>query len=154
MNIANLKQTEISFFSDAKAQLETIITQLQSDTYENIEHGNVESYIQEQGTELLRCLFQGWLDKKAANETKESFIRNAEAIPLTRIRAETKRTLTTLFGDVKVKRLGYSKKKCKQVFPTDAKLNLAQDQYSDSIRKRVAKEVIKSSFDNAVESIR
>ena len=33
-------------------------------------------------------------------------------------------------------------------------MNLPQDQYSDGIRNRAAKEVIKSSFDNAVESIK
>ena len=95
MNAAYLKQTEISFFSDAKEHVELIISQLLSDDYANIEHGNVESYINEQGTELLRRLFQGWLDKCAANEVEEPSTKNKNGVALTHIRAKTQRTLTT-----------------------------------------------------------
>ena len=154
MNVAYLKQTETSFFSDAKEQLETLINQLESDDYENVDHGCVERYINEQGNELLRRLFQGWLDKKSANEVQKSSITNANGELLSHVRKKTKRTLTTLFGAVKVGRIGYGKSKSKSVFPADAELNLPQDQYSDGVRKRAAKEVIKSSFDNAVESIK
>ena len=153
MNVAYLKQTETSFFSDAKEQLETLINQLESDDYENVDHGCVETYINEQGNELLRRLFQGWLDKKSANEIQKSSITNANGELLSHVRKKTKRTLTTLFGAVKVSRLSYGKSKSKSIFPADAELNLPQDQYSDGLRNRAAKEVIKSSFDNAVESI-
>lgn len=157
MNVSYLKQTETSFFSDAKEQLETLITQLESDDYENVEHGCVETYINEQGNEqgneLLRRLFQGWLDKKSANEIQKSSITNANGELLSHVRKKTKRTLTTLFGSVKVSRLSYGKPKSKSIFLADAELNLPQDQYSDGVRNRAAKEVLKSSFDNAVESI-
>jgi hypothetical protein len=154
MNVAYLKQIETSFFSDAKEQLETIINQLGSDDYEDVDHGCVETYINEQGNELLRRLFQGWLDKKAANEVQKSSISNVDGDRLSCIRKNTKRTLTTLFGPVKVGRISYGKSKSMSIFPADAELNLPQDQYSDGVRKRAAKEVIKSSFDNAVESIK
>ena len=154
MNVSYLKQTETSFFSDAKEQLETLINQLESNDYENVDHGCVETYISEQGNELLRRLFQGWLDKKSANEIQKSSITNANGELLSHVRKQTKRTLTTLFGAVKVCRISYGKSKSKSVFPADAELNLPQDQYSDGVRNRAAKEVIKSSFDNAVESIK
>ena len=154
MNVAYLKQTETSFFSDAKIQLATLISQLESSDYENVDHGCVETYINEQGNELLRRLFQGWLDKKSANEIQKSSITNANGELLSHVRKQTKRTLTTLFGAVKVCRISYGKSKSKSVFPADAELNLPQDQYSDGVRNRAAKEVIKSSFDNAVESIK
>ena len=153
MNVAYLKQTETSFFSDAKEQLETLINQLESDDYENVDHGCVETYINEQGNELLRRLFQGWLDKKSANEIQKTSIANVNGEHLSHVRKKTKRTLTTLFGAVKVSRLSYGKSKSKSIFPADAELNLPQDQYSDGLRNRAAKEVIKSSFDIAVESI-
>lgn len=53
MNMAYLNQTEISFFSDAKEQLEVIINQLQSDDYTDVKHGSVESYINGQGNLYL-----------------------------------------------------------------------------------------------------
>lgn len=154
MNVAYLKQIETSFFSDAKEQLDTIINQLESNDYKDVDHGCVETYINEQGNELLRCLFQGWLDKKAANEVQKSSIINVDGELLSHARKNTKRTLTTLFGSVKVSRISYGKSKCTSIFPADAELNLPQDQYSDGVRTRAAKEVIKSSFDNAVESIK
>ena len=154
MNVAYLKQTETSFFSDAKEQLETLISQLESGDYENVDHGCVETYINEQGNELLRRLFQGWLDKKAANEIQKISITNDNGEHLSHARKNTKRTLVTLFGSVKVGRISYGKPKRKSIFPADAELNLPQDQYSDGVRNRAAKEVIKSSFDNAVESIK
>jgi len=97
MNVSYLKQTETSFFSDAKEQLETLINQLESNDYENVDHGCVETYISEQGNELLRRLFQGWLDKKSANEIQKSSITNANGELLSHVRKQTKRTLTVSF---------------------------------------------------------
>ncbi len=48
-----------------------------------------------------------------------------------------------------LKSLGY-----KSVFPLDAQLNLPADQYADGIRQQVAIEARKSSYDEAVESIK
>ena len=39
------------------------------------------------------------------------------------------------------------------MFPFDAALNLPEDKYSHGLRKRVAEEVAKSSFDEAVGSV-
>ena len=52
---------------------------------------------------------------------------------LTHIKHGTKRTLTTLFGDVLVKRKSYGQRLQKSIFPLDVQLNLPPDQYSDGI---------------------
>ena len=64
MNLAYLHSTEISFFSNAKEQFKTLISDLESTHCLNLEHGDVEQKIQAEGTEILRLLFQGFLDKK------------------------------------------------------------------------------------------
>jgi len=130
-----------------------MIEQLQSDTYLNSEHGEIEQYIQTEGFEVLRCLFQGYLDLKASNENTASNIVSDEGIALTHIKHNTKRKLTTLFGDVAVKRKSYSRQAQKSTFPLDEQLNLPADQYSDGIRHRVAIEARKSSYDEVVETI-
>ena len=153
MNLAYLNTPDFSFFSDANKQLERMIDQLQSDNCRDNEHGDIEQYIQKEGFEVLRCLFQGYLDLKAASEKTLSNVYNAEGIHLSHTKHATTRKLTTLFGDVIVKRKSYSQRSQKSVFPLDTQLNLPSDQYSDGIRHRVAIEARKSSYDEAVESI-
>jgi hypothetical protein len=59
MNVAYINSPDFSFFSDAKLQLDKIITQLQSAVYANFEHGEIEQYIKNEGKEVLRLLFRG-----------------------------------------------------------------------------------------------
>jgi hypothetical protein len=153
MNLAYLNTPGFSFFSDATKQIDQMIEHLQSDNCRDNEHGDIEQYIQNEGFEVLRCLFQGYLDLKAANEKSLSDVYTDEGIHLTHTKQGTKRKLTTLFGDVIVKRKSYSQRLQKSVFPLDAQLNLPSDQYSDGIRHRVAIEARKSSYDETVESI-
>ena len=59
-----------------------------------------------------------------------------------------------MFGEVNVKRIRYNQRRKASQFPLDGELNLAGDQYSDGLRKRVAKEAIRGSYDEVVETIR
>jgi len=153
MNLAYLNTPDFSFFSDATKQLDHMIDHLQSDDCRDNGHGDVEQYIQKEGFEVLRCLFQGYLDLEAANEKSLSDVYTDEGIHLTHTKHGTKRKLTTLFGDFFVKRKSYSQRLQKSIFPLDKQLNIPSDQYSDGIRHRVAIEARKSSYDEAIESI-
>ena len=153
MNVAYLNSSEFSFFSCAQDQLDQIIDQLQSDDSMDNEHGDIEKYINQEGQELLRCLLQGWLNLKAANEEHKSCVTNTTGESLNHIRSGTTRKLSSLFGEVVVTRKGYSQRSHSSVFPLDADLNLPEDQYSDGLRHRLSKEAIRGSFDNAIEAI-
>jgi hypothetical protein len=153
MNIAYLNTPDFSLFYDARKQLHHMVEYLQSDERFDNEHGDIEQYIQSEGFEVLRSLFQGYLDLRAASEATMSNVHTDEGINLNHTKHCTKRKLTTLFGDVTVKRKSYSQRLHNSVFPLDAQLNLPADQYSDGIRQRVAIEARKSSYDEAVESI-
>lgn len=153
MNIAYLKTPEFSFFSDAHEKFNEIITQLQSEHCADQEHGTIEQQLQTDGFALLRALFQGWLDLQADKELQAASIYSADGKKLTHVKKQTKRKLTSLFGEVIVTRMRYSQHKESSVSPFDAKLNLANDQYSDGLRHRVAKEAIRGAFDNVVEVI-
>jgi hypothetical protein len=153
MNVSYINSVEVSFFSDAKEQLDALIHQLESENYSTLEHGDIESHITKQGNEILRLLLQGWLDKKSSDEKQHPHFKNASGESLNNVRHKTKRKLTSLFGDVNVSRKSYGKPKQNSIFPIDAELNIPTDQYSDGVRKRLSKEVIKSSFDDSIESI-
>jgi len=153
MKLAYLNTPDLSFFTDAKNQLNDMTKYLQSEERFDNEHGDIEQYIQNEGFEVLRCLFQGYLDLRAASEATRSTVYNADGIHLNHIKHATTRKLTTLFGDVVVTRKSYSQRLQKSIFPLDAQLNLPCDQYSDGIRHRVAIEARKSSYDEAIESI-
>ena len=152
MNIAYLNSSEFSFFTDAREQLEQIITVLQSEEKMCSEHGDIEQYINIQGQDLLRRLLQGYLDLTAKDEPKR-LVQTADGQDLNHVKNKTSRNIISLFGKVKVNRKSYSQRDQASQFPLDAQFNLPDDQYSDGIRQRNALEAIKSSFDNAIESI-
>jgi hypothetical protein len=52
-----------------------------------------------------------------------------------------------------VERLGYGKPGVTRLHPLDAELNLSPDLYSHGVRRRVAEEVAKTSFDEVVASL-
>jgi hypothetical protein len=154
MNVAYINSPDLSFFSDAKVQLEQIITQLESIHYASCEHGEIEQFIKKEGDEVLRCLFQGYLDQKADDELRQPLVTSAAGEILNHVKEKTTRKLTTLFGDVTVTRIRYNQRHQASQFPLDAELNLANDQYSDGVRHRVAREALRGSYDDVVETIK
>lgn len=152
MNVAYLNSSESSLFNVAREQLEQMITELQSEQQADSEHGDIEQYINIQGQELLRRLLQGYLDLTAKNESRQHISTTGGRV-LNHVKNETSRNITSLFGGVKVSRKSYSQRHQASQFPLDSQLNLSSNQYSDGIAHRNALEVIRGSFDNAVESI-
>lgn len=142
-----------SFFDDAKEHLNTIITELESDIFTGKEHGDIESYINKQGHEVMRRLLQGHFNNIAIKEVAVGVSNSGTGKQLNHVRHKTTRTLTSQFGNVAVTRMSYSQRKESSYFPQDKKLNLAKDQYSDGVRHRTALEAAKNSFDNVVEAI-
>jgi hypothetical protein len=70
-------------------QLDKIITALQSKEYANREHGEIEQYIKNEGNEVLRCLFQGYLDQKADNELPQPFVTSNTGEILNHVKEKT-----------------------------------------------------------------
>ena len=138
-------------FSASREKLENLITELISPEFSEREHGDIESFIQQEGTDLLRTLLQGYLNLRAANEVRHTAVYFNEH-ELNHVR-QTSRKMDSLFGLVKVNRLGYNQRKQKSQFPIDKALNLPQDKYSDGLRRYLVYDAIKSSFDESIMSI-
>ena len=153
MNLAYLTTPEISFFSAANNQFSNMLSHLESESCKSKEHADIEKYIQTEGFELLRNLFQGYLSQLESKQTIKTALFNQQGKLLSNVKKKTSRQLTTLFGEVTVGRVMYACPDEKSVFPLDKQLNLAHRKFSDGIAQRVAIEASKNSFDDTVESI-
>ncbi len=140
---------DFQFFSKAQDQFNAMIRHLESACLQ--EHGTIEEYIQTDGNELLRLIYQGYLDKQANDEEKAASVTASDGVSRNHVRQNTSRTLTTVFGKVMVTRMSYSQRKACSEFPLDAALNLHGDQYSDGIRKRIVTDAIDRSYDSVVK---
>ena len=154
MQVAYNNKEEFTAFSACREQLEGIIVALSSDERSAQEHGEVEAFIQEEGTELLRKLLQGYLDIRADTEIRQEHVISPSGKTLNHVRTSTSRGMTSLFGDVTVQRLGYNQRHQASIFPLDYALNLPKDQYSFGLRKRLVAEAIKGSFDESIQSVK
>lgn len=140
------------FFS-ASQQFEHLVHRLLSQEASQMEHGEIEELVEQEGRELLRRLFQGYLDHRSSNEVEHESLVGSDGHRRSPHRAECGRNLETLFGTVRVQRAGYGARGLCSLFPLDAELNLPGDQYSDGVRRRAAIESAKNSFEEAKESI-
>lgn len=104
MQVAYNNREEFSAFSACREQLESIIGSLLSPERTAQEHGEVEVFIQEEGTELLRQLLQGYLDVRADTETQCEYVVSPAGQTLNHVRTDTSRNIVSLFGNVKVRR--------------------------------------------------
>jgi len=141
-------------FSAAREQFEAIVRQLHSPEVALLEHGDIEAIVHRDGMELLRRLFQGHLDWRANQEMRRSEIIGADDIERTHVRANCERKLTSLFGDVVVRRMGYSARGSTSLFPLDCELNLPDDQYSHGLSERANRDVGNRAFDSVVADMK
>jgi hypothetical protein len=138
-------------FANSQRVFDGLTEQLSSERVLRMTHGDLERLLDKDGREIIRQLFQDHLDLRGQGQTEAPVI-GAHGIrrPHERLR---QRNLKTLFGEVKVLRMGYSAHGEETLFPRDAELNLPNEVYSHGIERRVAEEVAKVSFDQSVATI-
>lgn len=127
---------------------------LQSDEAKQKEHSEIEAFLMLDGIEVLRLLFQGYLDGQSVDEMKEEWVVGADGVRRPNCRKHCKRQLETLFGTVVVDRLGYGGTGMTMLHPLDGKLNLPPEKYSHGMRRLVGEEASKVSFDETVQSVK
>jgi hypothetical protein len=113
------------------------------------DHARLEKYVREHGREVERRMLQAHLDLRAARERPVD-VHGADGVRRTTHRQWTRRLLT-IVGMVEVKRRAYEAEGVDTLFPADAALNLPDDLYSFGVRRLVAEEACKISFDGVVE---
>ena len=141
-----------NFFGPARLQFEALATELQSSKMAELTHSEVESLLDERGTELLRLMYQGYVDAQGSGDVADE-VRGTDGGARTHRRV-AQRNLTTVFGRVRVTRMGCGAREARPLYPLDGELNLPDDLYSLGTRKRVAMEAAKVSFDETVDAVK
>jgi len=119
-------------------------------------HSELEHEVEVQGRKLMRQLLQDHLSLRARREQElgvEGPVVGEDGIERTD-RRHHNRPLETIHGEVRVERIGHHAPATTSLHPLDAALNLPRTRFSLGLRKRIAEEVAKVSFDEAVKTIR
>jgi len=138
-------------FAAAEQQFARITTFLRSGEAWSLTHSDLERTLEAQGRELLRQLLQGHLELRRPGDVAEP-VRAADG----GVRAREclhDRQLESIFGTVTVARTGYGTAGAASLHPLDGALNLPREKYSHEVRRRVAAESAKSSFDEGVKTL-
>jgi len=138
-------------FDTAREKFEEIVDQLRSPAALEMAHGELETLLNAEGMELLRRLLQGHLDFRGVGDVGES-VGGADGVLRTHRRLGSRR-LMSVFGEVNITRMRYGGRGRTSLVPLDAELNLPVEVYSHGVRKRVAQEVAKNSYDETVDSV-
>ncbi len=139
-------------YSQAREYFEGTAIYLDSEEAFLKTHSELEREIEKRGRELMRLMLQEHLDNRGPGLCKEP-VKDGDGGERNRVRLQ-ERKLETVFGTVCDERAGYGRKGTDSLHPLDAELNLPNERYSFEMRRRVAEEAAKNSFDETFESIK
>jgi hypothetical protein len=114
-------------------------------------HAELEAFVVEEGREYQRRLLQAHLELRAERERPVE-VQGADGVPR-RHRRLSSRALLSVVGEVEVPRVAYQAPGAPGLHPMDAALNLPDELYSHSVRRVVAENAARSSFDEVVEAL-
>jgi hypothetical protein len=143
-----VKEEEFAMAQDEFAQ---IIEFLRSQQSRELSHTDLEAVLNQRTRELMRVLFQAHLDSRGPGPAVGP-ICGADGVERTEQRLH-ERGLSTLFGEVRVKRLGYGAAGVDSLHPLDAELNLPSGEYSLGVRRLAAEQAAQVSFEASVEAV-
>lgn len=138
-------------FAAANQAYAAMTEYLSSKEARQVEHSELERELEGQGRELLRKLLQAHLDLRQPGQAVEA-VRDAAGTPLEPT-AVHERRVESIFGTVEVARTGYGAPGQASLHPLDGALNLPPEKYSLEVRRRVAVEAAKSSFDEGLKTL-
>jgi len=136
-------------FAQARRQFDALEAFLESKEACRLTHSDLERELETRGRELLRQLLQAHLEVRGPGEAAGP-VEGSDGVVRDQPRLHG-RGLETVFGEVQVERVGYGAAGVTSLHPLDAELNLPPELYSHEVRRRVADEAAKSSFDEVVQ---
>lgn len=151
MNAAVALSVREQFYDQSRQAFEDIVRSLDSEEARSMTHSELERELEKKGRELMRKLLQEHLQTRGPGQCVQP-VRDADGVERTRVRLH-ERKLESIFGTVATERAGYGQEGSRSLHPLDAELNLPDERYSLELRRRVAEEAAKSSFDETLESI-
>ena len=131
-------------FGEADVAYARLKTRLSSGPLLGAQHDEVERVLGEEGRALLRELMQSHITLRGLGDTGPT-VTGGDGVTRTHRRVH-ERALTTVFGPVRVRRMGYRTRGLNSLYPVDAALNLPRESYSHGMRLIAAREASKASF--------
>jgi hypothetical protein len=116
-------------------------------------HSDVEEFLDEKGREWARRMYEEHLALRAELEQRTEVVVGSDGVERSSSRVSA-RHLESVLGRVEVPRLAYQSPGCTDLHPMDAALNLPREMFSHGIRRMVAKEAARASFDEVVDIVR
>lgn len=111
------------------------------------DHSAVESLVAREGAEVMRRVYQGYLDFVAGRETRSPVAGSDGRVRTFQRRSS--REMKVLFGTVTVTRVACYGRSQSALHPLDAELNLPDDLYSFGVRRLLGQAAARGSFDAA-----
>ena len=151
MRAARARVQEEDKFAMAQDEFAQLIEFLRSRHSRELSHTELEAALSERGRELLRVLFQAHVDSRGPGPAAGP-VCGADGVARNEQRLH-ERGLSTLFGEVRVKRLGYGAAGVDSLHPLDAQLNLPAEEYSLGVRRLAAEQAAQLSFEATVQAL-
>jgi hypothetical protein len=140
-------------FTGSRDRFATMLGWLEGEQAAGLSHGELEERLQVDARELFRQLLQEHLDLRARNEKRIAEVRDAGQVPRRSAETGHARALSTVFGQVDVRRIAYRRRGQPNLHPADAVLNLPTEKHSHGLRALAAIESSRGSFDGAVQAV-
>jgi Uncharacterised protein family (UPF0236) len=141
-------------FVSSRAQFDVIVGWLESVETDGLEHSELEDRLRTDGRELLRRLLEDKLELRAFREARLDQVVDGAGVARRAVEAGHERPLSSVFGEVGVRRLAYRRRGEENLYVADGRLNLPEENHSHGVRRLAAVESSKGSFDAATEQVR
>jgi len=151
MTNAAIRIANDSPFCESRQSMKKLEEDLISDEAMQSPLSEIEDMLGKAGRELLRAMMQAHFDRRSAQE-REVEVVDAKGVERVRIR-DGRRTVMTEFGEVTLDRKLYQADGASALAPLDAALDLPEEKYSLKVRRIVAEEAARASFDEVVELV-
>ncbi len=138
-------------FCESRRSVKKLEDDLISDEAMHAPLHEIEQMMRTAGRELMREMMQAHFDRRSAQE-REVEVQDVDGIERLRIR-EGRRTVMTEFGEVHLDRKLSQAEGAEALGPLDAAMELPDEKYSLEVRRIVAEEAARASFDEVVELV-
>lgn len=140
-------------FSAARTSFDDLLEKVGALDTMQLGHDEVEKLVETKGRDVLRQVFQGHLDLRAALETGREAPRGLDGADRLH-RRRLQRPLQSIFGDNRVVRLNFTSKEASGgLRPLDAELNLPEESYSLGLRRLCCTFGMDLSYDAALDKL-
>jgi len=146
--------SELDGFARSRERFDAVTGWLSGEQAGALAHAELEQRLELDSRELFRLLLQDHLDLRADREERVEGVVDCEGARRASVEAGHERSLQTVFGEVRVRRLAYRARGHCNLYPADGVLNLPREGHSHGLRRLAAIESARGSFDDGCEAVR